>query len=54
MNTRNPLQSTVHIWYGCDESTANADARCEVEIVQPDGAWARGENVTVQGYPLSF
>ena len=38
---------------GCDESTANVDARCEIEIVQPDGAWTRGESVTVQGYPLS-
>ena len=38
---------------GCDESTANVDARCEIEVVQPEDPWTRGEQVFLQGYPFS-
>ena len=39
--------------FGCDESTANVDARCEIEVVPPEASWQRGETVSVQAYPLS-
>lgn len=38
---------------GCDESTANVDARCEIEVVQVEGSWTLGDSITLQGYPLS-
>lgn len=38
---------------GCDETTASVDARCEIEVVQPQGTWIKGDIVTLQGYPLS-
>ena len=38
---------------GCDESTANIDARCEIEVIQPDEDWSLGSNVFLQAYPLS-
>lgn len=49
------------IWLGipftfglsCDESTASVDARCEIEVVNPETAWTRGETVNLQGYPFS-
>lgn len=53
---------TRHLFYtswlvlfhvGCDESTTAVDARCEIEIVQPDEDWNRGVDVTLQAYPLS-
>ena len=37
---------------GCDESTANIDARCEIEVIQPEEDWSLGETVTLQAYPL--
>ena len=38
---------------GCDESTAGVEARCEIEVVQPEDRWSRGETVILQGYPFS-
>jgi len=38
---------------GCDESTTAIDARCEIEIVQPEEVFQRGSNYTLQAYPLS-
>ena len=54
MTQRLSFASWVLIFYvGCDESTTAVDARCEIEVVQPDEDWNRGANATLQAYPLS-
>ena len=37
---------------GCDESTTTIDARCEIEVVQPEEDVARGTNIVLEAYPL--
>lgn len=38
---------------GCDDSTATVDARCEIEVIQPEESLSPGDTVTLQAYPLS-
>ena len=47
------VMTTGTLLFGCDDSTASIDARCEIEIVQPDSTWERGETVSLRAYPLS-
>ena len=54
MSRRVSLASLVLLFSaGCDESTTAVDARCEIEVVQPDEDWNLGGNATLQAYPLS-
>ena len=38
---------------GCDSTDATVDARCEIEIEEPNDSWSLGSEIDIQVHPLT-